>query len=92
VDAAVGTGEAVKFVPVVFTSIAQIRKHKFYGNHAFDFPAFTAIDQFVLRTDTSMAHKTEALRIMWERGMGLTDEPHTAKHVREYIAELKEHY
>lgn len=54
-------------------TIDMIREHEFAGNHADDAPAFREIALFIQREDIPMDQKIEALQIMQQRGMGITD-------------------
>lgn len=53
-----------------FSSIKQIKAHKFAGNHFNDFAAFCAIEDFARDEKHSVEHRAEALRQMTDRGMG----------------------
>lgn len=55
---------------IKFTSIQQIREHRFIGNHAQDSKAFNAIEQFV-RNSENVDEQYEALDLMGINGMGL---------------------
>ena len=58
-----------------FTSIKQIRAHKWVGNAMSDSPAFAAVDGFARDSSANtVADRAEALRVMCRNGMGLTDE------------------
>jgi hypothetical protein len=57
----------------VFASLAQIQAHGWAGVHAYDAPAFDAVDFFARDSDHhSSADRAEALRSMITRGMGCT--------------------
>jgi hypothetical protein len=57
----------------VFTDIQAIRDHKFVGNHYSDNAAFDAIELFAADDKNSILERSEALRIMAKKGMGLDD-------------------
>lgn len=64
------TAEEIMTTPIEFKSIEAIQQHQFYGNHAFDHQAFSAIHRFVENDQNSLQDRAEAIRIMSDRGMG----------------------
>lgn len=59
-----------KIAAVTFTSITDIRNHKFIGNHASDMSAFMGISNF-MNSDATKKEKVEAGRIAAKKGMGI---------------------
>lgn len=53
-------------------TIESIRSWEFVGNAHFDGPAFSDIDKFASSSANSVKDRAEALRIMGQKGMGLS--------------------
>lgn len=54
-------------------TIESIRAWEFVGNHHSDSAAFKSIETFAADPAQPIQHRAEALRIMGNKGMGLTD-------------------
>lgn len=55
-----------------FTTITEVRAHKWVGNHHDDSTAFRAVEAFV-RSDAPLAERAEAIRVSSLKGMGIQE-------------------
>lgn len=75
---------------ITFETLAQIQAHNFAGDHAADSAAFGAIEKFVVNDIYPLADRAEAVRIMYDEGMGCgrSNDLDDATIVKQYIDEI----
>lgn len=57
-----------------FSTLEQIQNHAWVGNHASDRAAFDAVHDFVMDTNRPVADRAAALRVKYDKGMGVDPE------------------
>lgn len=74
-----------------FKTLEDIKQHEFNGCHFSDREVFDAIDVFVQDETNALEDRAEALRVMFEDGMGLDPDDMTDQEmIDEYNKALQE--